>query len=458
MAIDLFEKYTDEQSHFLDIDEMKVHYKIEGEGFPIVLLHGTFASLHTWDRWTEVLSKKYKVIRLDLPGFGLTGPRPDRTYSVEIYLKFLETFFKRIDIKKFYLVGSSLGGWLAWEYAYRYKEQVRRLVLLDAAGFNDKDSTPLIYKVVQNPILKEFKMFHGLAEYVKAPKTINEFFLKNAYGDPKRIEPTTLTRYHEMFSRKGNKEAFLNIATSGHQDHSDRLKDLETPTLILWGEKDRWIPLSNAYRFNFNLPNSTLIVYKEVGHIPMEEIPDKTVEDTINFLENEAFDSGAKIKTSNLCDRYPDEVEIGRPFYLQSLSRRKSFYGRAVCYKTNSVKLILDRIEEENGKGKVLIVDWEAEEHDALIDDEIAFALLHQEWEGIITNANYRHYETISKLRTGIVAKHAYPKKAKEKEDTIEIHYHAEVAGVDFIDGHYVYVDEDGVVSSKRNLVEWEKD
>ncbi|ANQ49232.1 alpha/beta fold hydrolase [Flammeovirga yaeyamensis] len=457
MAIDVFEKYTNEQSKFLEIDGMKVHYRIEGEGFPLVLLHGTFASLHTWDRWTEILSKKYKVIRLDIPGFGLTGPRPDRSYSVEIYLKFFETFFKQLDLKKFYIAGSSLGGWLAWEYAFRFKQQVRRLILLDAAGFNDRDSIPLLFKLVQNPILKEFKMFHGVAEYLSTPKTIIEFFLKNAYGNSKRIEPTTTTRYHEMFSRKGNKEAFLNIATSSNVDHSDHLKDLETPTLILWGEKDRWIPLANAYKFDFNLPNSSLIIYEGVGHVPMEEIPDRSAQDVIHFLENQSLDSGAKIKTSNLCDRHPKEVTIGRPFYLESISQKKSFHGQVVCFKTNNPAMILERIEEENGKGRVLVVDWESELPDALIDDDLAFALLHQEWEGIVSNANFRHKETISKLRVGIVGKHPYPKKATLNDDPIEIHYHAEVAGIEFVDGDFVYVDEDGIVASKKNLIEWEK-
>ncbi|MBB6459010.1 alpha/beta fold hydrolase [Flammeovirga kamogawensis] len=458
MAIDLFEKYTDNISQFMEIDGMKVHYKVEGEGFPIVLLHGTFASLQTWDRWTETLKKKYKVVRLDLPGFALTGPRPDKSYSVEIYLDFLDRFLKRLEINKFYLAGSSLGGWIAWEYAYRFKEKVRRLILLDAAGFNDKQSIPLLYKLVQNPIIKEFKLFHGFAEYVKAPKTFIEFFLKNAYGDANRLEPTTTTRYHELFARKGNREAFLNLANSGVTDNSSSLKDLDTPTLIIWGEKDHWIPLANAYKFQFSLPNSELIIYEGVGHIAMEEIPDKSVKDTIKFLENKAFDSGTKVKTTTLCDKFPDSIRVGN-IGLKSVTEKDSFHGSVLCIKTNNRKVIFDRIEEENGKGKVLVIEWIAESEDAVIDDELVFALMHQEWEGIVTNGNYRNTEEICKLRTGIMANKAYPKKAPAPSDDslIEIHYHALVAGIEFVDGHFVYVDKDGLVSSKKNLIDWEK-
>ncbi|WP_157491328.1 alpha/beta fold hydrolase [Flammeovirga sp. SJP92] len=456
MAIDIIEKYTDEQSNFMELEGMKVHYKVEGEGFPIVLLHGTFSSLHTWDKWTETLKEKYKVIRLDLPGFGITGPRPDRTYSIDIYLNFINTFLKKLEVKKFYLAGSSLGGWIAWEYSHRYKEQVRRLILLNAAGFNDKDSIPLLFKLVQNPIIKEFKMFHGFAEYLQAPKSFIEFFLKNAYGNPKRVDRATITRYHEIFSRKGNKEAFLNIANSSIEDHSDLIKQLDTPTLIIWGEKDRWIPLANAYKFQFSLPNSQLIIYEGVGHVPMEEIPAKSAKDTISFLENTTFDSGVKIQTSYLCDQFRKEVKVASGSF-EKVGKKIDFHGQAVCLKTNNPQLVLERLEEENGKGKVLVVEWECDKMDALIDEEIAYALLHQEWEGLITDANYRHTEALNKMRIGILANKCYPMKALKADEPIEIYLHANVGGLELVDGNYIYMDEDGVVSSEQNLVDWEK-
>lgn len=456
MATDLFKKYTDSDSQFMEIDGLKVHYKIEGKGFPIVLLHGTFSSLHTWDKWAERLKEKYKVIRLDLAGFGLTGPRKDRTYSVEIYLNFLNTFLKKLETKKFYMAGSSLGGWIAWEYSHRYKEQVRRLILLDAAGFNDKDSIPLLYKLVQNPIIKEFKMFHGFAEYLKTPKSFIEFFLKNAYGDAKRVDENTITRYHEMFSRKGNREAFINIANSNIEDHSENLKQMDTPTLILWGEKDHWIPLTNAYKFQFSLPNSELIIYEGVGHIPMEEIPEKSVKDTMSFLENKTFDSGVKIQTSFLCDQFRKDVSVASGQF-EKIGNKAAFHGQAVCLKTNNPELVLEFLEEENGKGKVLIVEWESDQLDALIDEEIAYALLHQEWEGMITDANFRHTAEMNKMRIGILANRCYPMKAMKATDAIEIYLHATVGGLELVDGNYIYVDEDGIVSSEYNLVDWEK-
>lgn len=455
MASELFDKYTDDQSQFMEIDGMKVHYKVEGEGFPIVLLHGTFSSLHTWDKWAKKLKEKYKVVRLDIPGFGLTGPRPDRTYSVEIYLDFLNKFLKRLELKKFYMAGSSLGGWIAWEYSYMFKEQVRRLILLDSAGFNDKDSIPLLYKLVQNPIIKEFKMFHGFAEYLKTPKSFIEFFLKNAYGDSKRLDAPTVTRYHDMFSRKGNREAFINIANSNIEDHSENLKQMDTPTLVLWGEKDQWIPLTNAYKFQFSLPNSELIIYEGVGHIPMEEIPEKSVKDTISFLENKTFDSGVKIQTSFLCDQFRKEVKVASKNF-KKIGKKEAFHGSVVCLKTNNPALVLERLEEENGKGKVLIVEWESNNLDALIDEEIAYALLHQEWEGMITDANFRHSETLNKMRIGILANQVYPMKAQKENTSIEIYLHANIGGLELVDGNYIYVDEDGVVSSERNLVDWD--
>src|SRR4051812_41345985 len=140
---DLKAKYANSESKFIQIDSMNVHYRIEGQGKPIVLIHGTGACLQSWDEWTDTLKKYYKVVRLDMPGFGLTGPRGDKDYSIKTYVAFLDEFLKAKGIDSFALAGNSLGGEIAWNYAAAFPGKVTHLILVDPGGFYlDKTEHP----------------------------------------------------------------------------------------------------------------------------------------------------------------------------------------------------------------------------------------------------------------------------------------------------------------------------
>ena len=142
MTIDeLKEKYTYETSNFVVIDGLDIHYCDEGEGEIILLVHGTFSSLHSFDDWNDLLVKQFRVIRMDLPGFGLTGPHPDHLYSIDDYSDFLNSFLEKLQIKSCSIAGNSLGGWLSWEFAIKYQNRVDKLVLIDSAGYIDDDNT-----------------------------------------------------------------------------------------------------------------------------------------------------------------------------------------------------------------------------------------------------------------------------------------------------------------------------
>ena len=121
---ELKEKYTYKSSGFIPVDGLDIHYCDEGEGEVVLLIHGTFSSLHSFDDWTEILKKRYRVIRLDLPGFGLTGPHPDHLYSIENYIDFIDKFLTSLNIKSCSVAGNSLGGWLSWEFSLKYTTTV----------------------------------------------------------------------------------------------------------------------------------------------------------------------------------------------------------------------------------------------------------------------------------------------------------------------------------------------
>lgn len=305
----LLDKYTNETSSFVDVDGMRVHFMDEGDGPVLFLIHGTFASLHTWDAWTEALSDSFRVVRLDLPGFGLTGPQPDNDYSVRATLLVFEELRNHLGIDSWALAGNSLGARLAAEYGRHFPERTDGLIMLNGAGglgvrpqaepsANDTTQTqqngqtarpqqPMVFRLLANPFLRN-------ALSVMTPKFAFRHSLKEVYADPDKIEPETVTRYYELLRRKGNRSAFLTRNQGAFTDRSHLpelpdggyLPEMDIPTLIIWGEKDTWIPAQTGRRLHNALPGSALIIYENAGHVPMEEIPDKSVRDARHFLRN----------------------------------------------------------------------------------------------------------------------------------------------------------------------------
>ena len=178
---DLKKSYTNQYSKFIPIDGMNVHYRDEGKGQVIVLLHGTGASLHTWDKWTDKLKNNYRVIRLDLPAYGLTGPHPENKYSISEYSEFLNSFIKELKLKDFILSGNSLGGSISWYYASVYPEKVKLLSLLSPGGFsNKKNESPLVIKLARAPVI------NTLLRYV-TPRFFIKNTLKEVYHDQSKL-------------------------------------------------------------------------------------------------------------------------------------------------------------------------------------------------------------------------------------------------------------------------------
>ena len=277
----LTEKYTYADSDFVEIEGMPVHYRKTGQGPVLLLLHGTGASLHTWEDWTRELQDSFTVFSLDLPAFGLTGPFTDRDYSIMHYARFVDAFAEALGLEQFALGGNSLGGLIAWVYTAEYPSKVDKLILLDAAGFprNGEEKSPLAFRLAKNKILA------AIMKKV-TPKALFKKSLNEVYGDPAKVDAKLLQRYFELFRRPGNRQAYVDrINQKEERIDPERLKEISQPTLILWGETDRWIPVENAEKFADRLQNHTLVRYPGVGHLPMEEIPVQTAKDVRFFLE-----------------------------------------------------------------------------------------------------------------------------------------------------------------------------
>lgn len=275
---ELKQQYTNAYSSFIEIEGMKVHYRDEGQGDVIVLLHGTGASLHTWDAWTKILKENYRVIRMDLPGFGLTGPHSSADYSIDGYTKFILDFTTKIGIQDFYIAGNSLGGSITWNFALNYPNKIKKMVLLDASGYPSNKGASWIFKAARTPVI------NTVLKYI-TPEMVIRKNLEQVYFDDEKVTDKLVKRYHELSLRKGNRQAFIDRANTTPIDNSSLIKNLKIETLILWGAEDLWIPTEMAHKFHKDIANSTLVVMKETGHLPMEERPEKSVAIIEQFLE-----------------------------------------------------------------------------------------------------------------------------------------------------------------------------
>ncbi len=272
-------KYANKDSKFIEIDQMPVHYRLEGEGKEtLVLIHGTGASLHTWERWTEILKKDFQILRMDLPAFGLTGPHPQHQYSIQDYVSFIDKLLIQLNISQCHLAGNSLGGQIAWEYTLARPERVNKLILIDAGGVPSDRKRPWIFQLAQTPVLNQ------IVRYV-TPRFFFENNLKQVYADHSKITEELITRYYELARREGNREAFIERTKTSSKSNFGTISKIKNLTLIQWGEADTWIPLSSGKQLEDKLPNAKLIVYPKVGHVPMEEAPEITVKDALRFLK-----------------------------------------------------------------------------------------------------------------------------------------------------------------------------
>jgi pimeloyl-ACP methyl ester carboxylesterase len=275
----LEQRWAGGASRFVDVDGMRVHYRDEGTGPVVLLLPGTGATLQTWDGWAAgLVADGKRVVRLDLPAFGLTGPNPSGDYRIRAYVDFLEHFVARLGLARFALGGNSLGGEIAWHYAVTHPARVEALVLVDPAGYPRQQPPPLLFRLGRYP---------GLAWLMAHldPRLLVEKTLRQAYGDPSRVTPALIERYYELALRPGNRAAFGARTAAPFEDRTAELRTLKVPALILWGAQDRLIPVADAQRFAHDVPGAQLKIYDDLGHVPMEEDGARTVADVRAFLD-----------------------------------------------------------------------------------------------------------------------------------------------------------------------------
>lgn len=265
--------YTNASSAFMPLMGMQVHYRDEGnkaDTTPLLLIHGMSSSLNTFDSVALLLREQRRVISIDMPAFGLTGPNPENKYSFTYYSQFLDSFLTRLGVPVCDIAGNSLGGGIAWQFTTAHPEKVRKLILIDASGYPVKNTRgSLGFKIATTPVI------NNLMLYI-TPKALVRKSLEGIYYNKNIVTEAQVTRFHDVAISQGNRKAFMSIMKNGFEQEPEKISTIHKPTLIIWGEKDGLIPLENAYLFQKNIKGSKLVVLNGVGHVPMEEAPQKT--------------------------------------------------------------------------------------------------------------------------------------------------------------------------------------
>lgn len=277
-------KYGSPPSQMVSLaNGMRVHLRDEGprDGIAIVLLHGSNADLHTWQRWAEALRGEYRVIRYDQRGHGLTGPANDGDYTLDGFTGDLDELADALGLEQFVLAGNSMGGWIAAGYAIEHPERLAGLVLVDASGapIENEGPLPIGFRIAQTPVVRD------VAKYL-IPRSVFARSLSQSVSNQAVVTDAEINRYWELSRYPGNRDATMQrFATPRRVYTAQEVEAVEVPTLVMWGEEDALIPLAAGKWYASHLPNATLVSYKRIGHIPQQENAAQSVDDLRQWLD-----------------------------------------------------------------------------------------------------------------------------------------------------------------------------
>ena len=289
-AAEMRAKYGSAPSQFVEIGGgVTVHLRDEGpkDAPAILLLHGSNADLHTWEPWVQALKGQYRVIRFDQVGHGLTGPDPQHDYSRDNYVEDIRQVADKLGLTRFILGGNSMGGKHALAFAVAHPERLAGLVLVDASGGpmlkldkaeEDGDSGNIGFAIAQTPGI------NLLVEQI-TPRSLIRQSLEQSVSVQSVVTEAAVDRYWELLRYPGNRRATLKRFGYPYDPLTEaQIAAVTTPTLILWGEEDRLIPVEAGQWLAKTMPNNKLVIYPKIGHLPHEEAPATTLGDLQAWL------------------------------------------------------------------------------------------------------------------------------------------------------------------------------
>ncbi len=282
--------YASKASKFVELEPgLKVHVRDEGkvEGPALLLIHGSSSSLHTWEPWVQRLGTSYRIISLDLTGHGLTGPHPKRDYAVPTTVAIVDRVMAKLNVDRFAVAGNSMGGLIAWNYALAHPDKLTGLVLIDASGAPDSEpkALPIGFRIARMPALRP--LFNSFTPRSLVAKSVDQTLSVKSV-----ITDDMVSRYYDLLLYPGNRQATgdrQDVFAKRNQATLEAMATIKVPTLILWGDEDGLVPVTAADWFANAIPGARKIIYKGVGHIPMEEVPDQSAADVAAFMDGLAI-------------------------------------------------------------------------------------------------------------------------------------------------------------------------
>lgn len=278
-----------DSGQYAEIDGLKVHYLVQGAGDPIVLIHGLGGWIYSWRGNIEALAQNHRVYALDLPGFGLSEKPADWDYSLAHQAQFVNDFMEYFGIGRATVIGNSMGGGIALELAARYPERVTRLVLIDSVAYVEVWIPYWAEQLSYTPVGAAFARF--FMPHFSALKKI----IQGLYADPVRVTDEVTWGYYYPFTTPGVPKASLAMTrTLRFTVERSRLQRIQQPALLIWGAHDRLVPLSQGERLASDLPNATLAVLADAGHVANEEQPQEVNGLILDFLEHSQLQSSLR--------------------------------------------------------------------------------------------------------------------------------------------------------------------
>ncbi len=272
--------FTLPTSHFIQWRGAELHYTDEGQGIPVIMVHGYGGSHRNWQKLNDSLKGQYRVIRLDLPGFGLSdlpGVKEQKVDFLQLYSDYFAFMLDTLHVDSVYMIGNSMGGMMAWNAALQHSDKIKKLVLISSAGYDLQKVARDLSWAMNIPSL-DFLFDKGL------PLAVYRGSSEKIYYDLTKINEVERCNNCKLWNREGNLNAAYRLMRSGQYPDTSKIQDIAIPTLIVWGKNDKIVPVEHAQRYLRDIKGSRALILDSCGHIPMIERPTETASAIRNFL------------------------------------------------------------------------------------------------------------------------------------------------------------------------------